>query len=320
MSLRIGRLGWVGVGFESTYGSPVAVTDYLPFTENSLAGKQEQISNTASYGIRDREIGSTLGKKNSEGNISMNLDAKLSGYLFGGALGTINSANVAGSVYDHTMTRNNTNTPKSLTVINDRGVDRESFAGVAVNTLELDVADGMATVKSGLMGHFPITTASGTLTTASGGLFSFKDAFFAFGTSVGAAANNSNLKPHDFKLTLNNNSQGVWRHGSADVDVVNQGEFTVTGEMTVYFEGTNERDLYYNNAKNAGVFKLTGQGIGGGYNESVTVDLYQLRTDDWSLETGLANFYAEKIKFAMEYDFGNSKTIDAVFRNTKTSY
>lgn len=320
MSLRIGRLGWVGVGFESSYGSPVAVVDYLPFTENTLHGVQEQISNTQAYGIRDREIGSTIGKKHGEGNLSMNLDAKLSGYLFGGALGTINSANVAGSVYDHTISRNNTNTPKSLTVINDRGVDRESFAGMAVNTLELDVADALATVKSNLLGHFPITTASGVQTTASGGLFSFKDAFFAYGSSVAGAVNNANLKPHDFKLTINNNSAGVWRHGNADVDVVNHQDFIVTGEATVYFESTTERDLFYNNSKSAGVFKLTGQGIGGGYNESLTINLYQLRTDDWSLETGLSNFYAEKLKFALEWDFGNSKTIDMVLRNTKTSY
>lgn len=320
MSLDIGREGWVGAGFESSYGVPVAVTDYLPFTTNSIMGTHEPIPNQAAYGIRDKEMGSVSGKKGSKGDLTINLDATFSGYLLGGALGSINSASLGGGVYQHTITRNNSNTPKSLTIINNRPVDREYIPGVAVATAELAVSDGLATLKSSLLGKFPITTSSGTLTTASGGLFAFKDAQFAFGSSVAAAAAAPNLKPHDTKITINNNSKQIWRHGNQDVDVVVHGEFEVEAETTLYFESVSEKNAFYGLTKQAAAFEFIGAGIGGGYYESIVINLYQTRFDTWELETGLADFYAEKMKIKPEYDFGNSKTIDVVLQNRKSSY
>lgn len=321
MSLNIGRKGWLGVSFEDLgYGIPSIVDDYFPFNENSLHGVQAPISNQAAYGVRDQQMGSVAGQKHSEGDIGFNLDGNLSGYFVGGALGTIADAVVSGSIVDHTFTRNNSNVPKSLTIVQDRITDREYFPGTAVSQLELGVTDGLATGKASLMGKFPITSTSGSLTTASGGLFSFGDAFFAVGSTVAVAAAGTNLKPSDLKITINNNSKPVWRHGNLDADTIAHGEFTVEGEATIYFESTTDRDRYYNAQKTAAVFKLTGRGIGAGLFESATTNIYQMRTENFELETGLPNFYAEKMKFMMEYDFGNSKTIDMVLRNTKSAY
>lgn len=319
--LNIARKGWSGVGFETSYGVPAVIAAYYPHNNNTLHGVQAPIANTAAYGVRDQQMGSVQGQKHSEGDFEVNVDGALFPYLAGGAFGTINSANVAGSVYDHTITRNNSNTPKSLTFTQDRGgIDREFFPGVAVSNLEMGVTDGLATAKAGLMGKFPITTTSGTLTTASGGLFSFGDAFFGVGATVAGALAGTNLKPSDLKITVNNNTKPVWRHGSNDVDTVNHGEFMVEGEATIYFESTTDRDRYYNNAKTAAVFKLQGRGIGGGYYDTVTTNLYQVRSDSFELETGLPEFYAEKLKFVMEYDFGNTATAGMVIRNNTASY
>lgn len=320
MTLDIGRQGYVGVGFESSYGSPVGPSDYLPFVANTLVGVQEAIPNNAAYSIRDKEMGSVGGKKSSKGDLTINIDSKLSVYLLGGVMGSINSTLLGSGVYQHTLTRNNSSTPKSLTVNNYRPVDHEYMPGVAVNSLELSVGDGLAQAKASLLGKFPITTASGSLTTASGGLFAFKDAQLAFGANVAAAAAATNLKPHDTKITINNNAKQVWRHGSADVDTVNLGEFEVEAESTLYFENVNEKNAFYNNTKQAAAFELLGSSIGGGYQESLVVNFYQTRVDSFELETGLADFYAEKVKIKPEWDFANSKTIDIVVQNTKSSY
>lgn len=320
MALDIGRKGWLGASLEATYGVPETIEDYIPFTENTLKGMAEKISNEAAYGIREKVFDSVAGKKWSEGDVTINADGKMLGYLLGPAMGTINSANVAGSVYDHTFTRNNSSTPKSLTLTNDRVVDRQYFTGLAVKTLEFSVSDALVEAKASLIGKYPITTTSGSLTTASGSVYSFADAFFAFGANVAAAAAATNLKPHDFTLTIENGTEAIFRHGSNEAVQVNHKEFEVSAEGTLFFENVTQRDYYYNNTKNAAAWKLTGVGIGGGYQETLTVNMYRVRVDSHELETGLADFYAEQLGLVCEYDNANSKSADAVLRNTKSAY
>lgn len=320
MALTIGRQGFVGVGFESSYGAPVAVTDYVPFIANTLKPVYSKIENQAAYGIRDKVFSSVVGKTWVEGDIEINVDPKLSGYFLIGALGTDAPVNTSGSVWTHTVTKNDSNTPKSLTVINDRDIDRQYIPGVAVKTLVLNVADGMATMKASVLGQAPITTTSGSLTTASGNLYSFKDAFFGFGSTVAAAAAATNLKPSSFTLTIENNTSAVFRHGAAQPATVNHGEFQVSADANIFFENTTDRDAYYANTKQAAAFKLSGLGIGSGLTDSLLFNLYQLRLDSFELETGLANFFAEKLKIVCEYDNANSKTIDAALVNLKSSY
>ncbi len=320
MSLDIGRKGWIGASIEDTYGVPEAIADYIPFIENTLQGVQEKIGNEAAYGIREKTFDSVTGKRWSEGDITINANAKNLGYFLIPALGSNSPANIAGSVYDHTITRNNSSTPTSLTLTQDRVTDRQYYPGLAVKTLEFSVSDALVETKASLRGKFPITTTSGTNTTASGSVYSFADAHFAFGASVSAAAAATNLKPHDMTLTIENNTEVVHRFGSNDAASVNHKEFEVTANGTLYFENTTQRDAYYNNTKQAAVFKLTGVGIGGGYFETLTFNMYRTQVNGYSLETGLADFYAESFDLLCEYDNANSKSVDAVLRNTKSAY
>lgn len=320
MTLSIGRKGWAGVGFESSAGVPVAVVDYIPFTDFTLKGMHEPIKNEQAIGVRDKVVGSVIGKKWSEGDLEINIDRKNIGYLLGGALGTIDSANVAGSVYDHTFTRNNSNTPKTMTVINSRDTDKQYFRSVAVKSLEIAVSDGLATAKANLLGNFPITTTSGTLTSASGSVFAFPDGHFAFAATPTAALAATNLKLSEITITIENNTEAIHRHGSADAATINHGEFEVTAEGTMFFEDTTQRDRYYDATKSAAAFRLMGAGIGGGYYQTLTLNMYQTLTESYEVETGLSDFFAEKFNLTCEYDEANDKTIDAVLRNVTASY
>jgi len=321
MALNIGRKGWIGIGTESSPGVPVVVADYIPFTENTLKPMHEPIPNEAAYGVREKTFDASLGKKWSEGDVTINCDSTTVGYFLIGALGTDTPANVAGSVYDHVITRNNSNTPQTYTIVSDRGgVDRQYYRSTAVKSLEFSVSDALVEAKASLIGKFPITTTSGSLTTASGGLYSFGDAQFAFGATVAAAGSATNLKPHEMKLKIENNTTAQFRHGSYEPDTINHGEFEATAEGTIYFENTTDRDSYYNVSKQAASFKLNGQGLGGGYSSSLEFRLYRTHFETFELETGLSDFFAEKFTVRCDYDNANSKSMDAVLRNVKASY
>lgn len=321
MSLEIGRKGYIGIGKESSPGVPVVIAGYIPFTENTLMAKHEPIANEAAYGVREKTFDAVVGKKWSEGDITINCDSHDVGYFLLGGLGTDTPANVAGSVYDHVFTRNNSNTPQTFTITNAHGsIDKQFFRNIAVKSLEFSVSDQLVSAKASLIGKFPVTTTSGSLTTSSGGIYTFADARFAFGSTVAAAGSATNLKPHDFKLTLENNSVANFRHGSNEPDTIDHGEFEASAEGTLYFESTTQRDSYYNLDKQAASWKLNGPGIGGGYTSSLEFRMYRTHYEGRDLETGLSDFYAEKFTIRCDYDNANSKSVDAVLRNVTSAY
>lgn len=320
MSLRTGRLGWIGVGLQSAFQVPAAISDYVPFTANTLHGMQEQIKINHATGYRELTTSSVPGKRYGTGDIEFLLDSKLAGYFLVGAMGTVNVASLGGGVFKHTISRNNSNTPQYLTVTNDRTVDRQNYYDVTVDQLEIEVGTDLATVKAKLNSSFPQTTVSGTLTTASGNLMTFRNAQFAFGTTVSAAQNNPNLKPHDFKVTINNNSEVVHRHGSGDAAVIANKDFDIQTEMTLYFENTTDRDTYYSQSKQAASLQFLGNGIGSGLVERLNINFFQVSIDTFELETGISDFYAEKVTMNQEFDNVSGNSINMELWNNKSLY
>lgn len=320
MSLNIGRKGFAGIGLQSGAQVPAAIADYVPFESNSLHGVQEQIKVQSAYGLRDKTFSSVPGKAYSEGDFSGLLDSKFAGYFLVAAMGSVSVGSQGSGVYLHTVTRNNSNTPQYLTLTNDRVVDRQNYYDVAVDELEIDVSTDFATYKAKLKGNFPQTTTSGTNTTTSGNVFSFRNAQFAFGASVTAAKAAANLKPHDLKVNIKNNVDVIHAHGSGNPRSINSKGFEAGAEFNLYFENTTDRDSYYQQTKQAASLQFIGNQIGGGFYEFVKFNFYQVSLESFELETGLENFYAEKVKLSAEYDNANSKTLDIEIQNTKSLY
>lgn len=320
MSLNIGRKGFAKVGLQSGAQVPATTGDYVPFETNTLHKVQAQIQQKSAYGNRETVFSSVKGLEHSEGDFEGLLDSKLFGYFAVAAMGSVSVASQGGGVYKHTVTRSNSNTPQYLSIINDRSVDQELYADVAVDELDISVGTDLAMYKAKLIGNSPATTTSGSNTTASGNVFTFRDAQFAFGSTVSAAQGAANLKPHDFQLNIKNNVEAVPAHGQGTPRSINSKGFDVTATFQLYFENTTDRNTYYNQSKQAASLQFIGNNIGGGFTEFVKVNFYQVSISTFELETGLDNYYAEKVTLSGEYDNANSKSVDMEIQNTKSLY
>jgi hypothetical protein len=320
MSLAIGRRGFIGVGLQTGFQVPAAIADYVDFTGNTIHSMVDQMTVDSATSNRDAVLSTIGGRQWSEGQLDFYADNKNAGYFIVSALGTVQATNLAGSVYRHTITRSNSNVPQFITVTNDRSIDQQLYADVCVDELDLEVGVDIAKFSAKLKGNFPQTTASGTKTTTSGNLFSFKGSQFAFSTTISGAQSATNLKPHDFKLSIKNNAEPVFAHGFSTPRSINYKQFEVTAEMTLYFENTTDRDAYHNQTKQSASFQMLGNGIGSGYQESITFNMYRTSIQSFELETGMDNYYAEKVKMTCEYDPSTGRTIDAVIVNTKSLY
>src|ERR1035437_2681034 len=175
MANTVGRLGWAGIAIEGTAGTYTTPADFINYTANNLIGKHTPFGDIQAYGVREKDFSSAVGKQWGEGDITANLAPITAGYFFRLATNVETKTTVSGSVTDHVFTVSGTNTPTTASITFDKGAYREKFVYACLKDFEIDVKDGLATIKAGILSQMPTTTTSGTNTPAAETLLSFKD-------------------------------------------------------------------------------------------------------------------------------------------------
>lgn len=324
MTVVTGRLGWVALAVEVTPGAPVAPVDYIPFLECNLDEKIDVLDDASARGIRDAHPeNSQLGKQWAEGDLKVNLDARLSGYLVKAAMGQDSVVSEGNGVYTHTMAPvNSTNTPLSLSIIVNRsGVDKMLFPYSVINSLSLAFSDGYAELSAKVVSRFPSTSTSGTLVTTSGLYYAFRHAVLQVGSSIVNAGNSATpLKIRDFQVDVNNNAEAQFVSGNREVDSIINKNFEVKGSFRVAFEDTTQKTNFYNLTKQAMIVTFTGNGIGNNMSEFIKMRFYKIRIDESNIDMAPNDFVSQSIAFTAEYSSLDSATMDWVIRNTKASY
>lgn len=322
MTLRIGRKAFIGLGKETTPGVPVPPTVYIPWTDQTLMERHTPIADIAAKGTRDAERGSVSGKAWGEGSVTVNLDGSNVGYLFLMLFGSVSSATAAGSVKDHTFTKNDSNTPQTYSMVLDRGVDQNLFVYATAKSGELKFTDDLATLKVDFLSQDPVTSTSGTLSTASGIIYAWKDANVRFGTTISGALSSTATQVSELTLTIDNGSQPSWRSGVRQPASIDHGPFKMSGSFKLFFEDRTQLDKYIAATKQSMVLQFTGRGIGSSLNESISIYLPSIRLDETSVETPIDDFMMVTVSFVAEFDgtAGLATAGWAVVRNTTASY
>ena len=322
MALKQGRLGYLGLGIESTPGTPVAATTAVPFTSNTLNGKHDAQRDIAARVSRAQNFTSVVGKQYGEGEVTVNVDLLNIGYFLKLATGNENVNTVVSSqVFDHVFyTTVSGNNPLTATLYNYQGVDVQQFASATVDKFDLEIKDSLMTAKTTFKTFFP-TSGAYTNTTVSGTLLNFNDYNVQFGNTLIAAAAAAKQAISDFSMTVNNNAEVVFESGKSTPSRIFYKELKVNGSFTRFFETTTERDNYLNSNKQSVILTASGMALPGGNVESLTINLAKLLYTDAPVETGLENFFAIKTSFEAEVDVLQGKQYDFVLRNYRsTSY
>lgn len=319
MALKIGRLGYLGIGIESTPGTAVAATTTLPFVNTKLEGKHNPITDIAARASRAKNFNSVIGKQWGEGEIDFNVDTLQVGYLLKCALGNEVVNTVATGVYDHLFyTTISGNQPTTATLYNYQGVDTQQYAGMAVDKLDLEVKDALMVAKVGWKGNFP-TSGSYAPVTTSGTLVPFAKYSLKLGNNLVTAASSSAVPVTEFTLSIKNNAESVFESGSSTTTRTFWQELTVDGTFTRYFETVTDRDNYYNLNKQSLILTASGMALPNGYTEQMVINLAKVVYTDTAIDTGIEKFYAIKTNFTAEVDPAQGKQLDIVLRNYKSA-
>jgi len=332
MSIKLGTTAYIGVGIENTAGTAVAASKYIPFITCTIRGVQETLYDESGKGVREKNFGAVTGKKRGEGDIEIYVDAENAPYLLYPALGAISSSTASGesAVYEHVITRKASNPPRTLTVIYNDSYDTRKYTYATINTLELNVADGLATISTNILSKFPSSgTATRALTTER--ILAFKDYTVKIGSgatgtaALAAAAGATATKLRSFKLEINNNAEAHYLSGDNEAEHVAIAQFEVTGEYVLFYEDATERDFYETlldsgNPVRAMIISFTGDSIGNSETEEIEIKIPNFKINDRTVDTALAGFMPETLSFTAMYDVDEAKSIEMKITNQTSSY
>ena len=332
MSIKLGTSAYIGVGLESSAGTAVVASKYIPFVTCTIKGVQEPLFDESGKGVREKNFGAITGKKHGEGDLEIYIDAENAPYLLYPALGSISSSTASGEtlVFEHTITRKNTNPPKTLTVIYNDSVDTRKYRYGTINTAELNVSDGLATLSTNILSKFP---SSGTATQAitAERILAFKDYTIKLGSSttgtlaLAAAASATATPVRSFKLNINNNAEAHYLSGDQDAAHIAVGQLEITGEFVLFYETTTERVFYETMLDGASpiramIVSFTGDSIGSAETEEIEIRIPNFKVNDRTTDAGVGSFITETVSFTAMYDVDEAKSIQLKVTNTTASY
>lgn len=308
------RLGCLGIGVEATSGTAVTPTHWLQLSSApSVNDKYEYQNVETARGRVEKTQAQKLMKTFGEGNVEVILDDTFSVIPFGLILGSVSSVSAGGSLYDHTITVNNSNTPKSATLVLDRVTDIRKFPYAVLEELSIKVSDGFAVLEMAFKSK-ESATGSATESYTTLNQFNFKELSVQFGATTAEAATASATPLSGVDLTITRGVETVFQTGSnSPVKIVHK-VLEVSGNYSLLFEATTDRDKYMNNTANAMILTFTNG------DNSIAITLPKVLISNWEVSNELEDLVSQTADFQAHYDATAGTSISVVVRNTTSSY
>lgn len=186
-----GRQVEVGIGIETSAGTPVAATDYFKWDEFSFQAMSDKALLQSARGIRNQSSNSIVIKQYGKGSVGFVPTVDIMPYVMGLVLGSRSSGSASGETtgaYDHTFTVQNANASmKTATLLVKQGGNAtERYSNCVVDSFDFSADKDLAKVKLGILGAYP-DTGSVSPSYTQDTLFSRNQLNASFGASLTAA-------------------------------------------------------------------------------------------------------------------------------------
>lgn len=252
MTRVIGRLTKLGMGRETTRGTGVAPTYWIPVLDMSFEDTIELTDNESGFGSIASISDSEVTKQWAEGDYQGKIFDKSIGLEMVGLFGQLPTSvqRTTTGVYDNTYTLLNTNQHQSMTICVDEPNYNGRFALAMFDTWSLvaEVGDYIQR-KLSLMSK---ASVAGTDTPA----YTNENEFIPKHMAVRMAAAGSNdstldaataIKITQINFDFNKNPDGQQVFGSNDLDDIANQQVEITGDFDMYYD-----DRTYHNLAKAG--------------------------------------------------------------------
>lgn len=326
MAKIIGRTGAIGIGIESTKGTPVAATYWVPVQGYSFDDKLEVVKNDSAMGrieeYNDADIVKLWAEGDYDGKLFLNSVGAELVAVFGKSPTSVQRTTTG--VYDHAYTVENTNNHKALTVCYEDAIQERAFPFGMVNSWSLEVAVddyvkrtiSLTSKKSASATHTPAFTNEIEFIPSQ---ISFKTATNQAGLGAASAINVT-----AFNMEINKNAEALYVLGSNEPnDIINK-QFAVTGSVELYFEDVTHRDIVFANTHKAIRIRMTDPntviGTSGSHNPELYFDLNDVVFEEYERSWDSNDPLTQTLNFEALYSVADSSMITARLTNTVVSY
>lgn len=308
----IGRREGIGLGIETTPGTPVAPQVWLRWLDNGLQNKTEVIENESALGVVDRVNDSAVVAKWAEGTIGGKVTSEAIGFLLTGFFGTCSTGTVASGIYPHTFTVSQSAVPKALTIARTSPLSSERHSFGSFDNLEIsNEAGGWVQVSTAIKARAGVSSSE----TVS---FSTEKEFTSKHVVVKVAANTAGLgaalatPASRIQLTLERSNEPYFPLGTDVLAEFDRGAFEARGEFVVRLKDTQYEDDYLANAVKAMSITMTNG------TESLAFTAPKVRYRELEMSKDKDNVVTATVQFFCEFD--GTSSITAVLRNTRATY
>jgi hypothetical protein len=260
MSLGFGYQGWVGIGSESVYGTPVTSAKYLEFNTESIAVADDVVEGNSVYSLTKDADNFCQGQKKVGGAIEF--DVRVQGFesILNHAFGTVTTVeNGTASLHGSTHTYGIADTtPTGLTLEINRDVCAFQYHGAKINTLSFKGDNaGILTASVDFIAEDEGTKVATTPTFSTSKYFNFSQC------ALTIASGTRNVE--GFNVNLNNNltDDRFMLGGRYIKEPQRAGRVTVDGDVTLEFDGTTDWTTFQSAGTGALVATYTGDLIQG---------------------------------------------------------
>ena len=326
MAKIIGRTGAIGIGIESTQGTKVAASYWVPVQGYSYDDKIELVKNDSAMGrieeFNDADITKLWGEGDYDGKIFLNSVGAELVALFGQS--PTSAQRTTTGVYDHTYALLNNNDHKSLTVCYEDGLQELSFPFAMIDSWSLDVAvDDYVKRSISLMGK---KSESATHTPSFTNEIEFipSQITFKMASAQSGLDAASGINITAFNMEVSKNVEPVYVLGSNEPNDILNKQFGVTGSIEMYFESTTYRDYVFANTHRAIRIDMkdtaTIIGSSGSHNPELYFDLNEVVFEEFERGWDANDPLTQTLNFEAMFNMADAAMISARLTNTVTSY
>lgn len=308
MAKYIGRRCSVGIAKETTRGTPVNPTYWIPFATVSFDDKIDKARSEGAFAVlEDTENAYIVGKR-SEGEIEFEMTDKFIGLFLYSLLGSVSTSNPETGVYTHSFTLSNSNTHPSLSILTQDPIESTMFPLCVVDTLTIKVEpQGIVKWTVGIKGRGGNSwTTQSTNFTSVGNKFLSQHLKLKLATNIAGLASASVIYPKSLEITFNQNVIQDFVAGTVQVnDNINQ-QFSIEGNIELNREDNTYRNYMLNNTVRAMEINFLHTTLIGATKypqlqmQFPNVDFYE-----WEQDRALDSIVTEKINFKCNYDTVN---------------
>lgn len=325
MAKFTGRLQEVGIARESTRGTLVTPTFWVPKTNFTVEDKVQKARFGGNYGVLASPEQADVTQKWAEGTMEMEVNDKIIGLLLYAMFGTLSSASF-NSVYKHTLTMQNSVQPTTLSLwMKDPiGSVTLAYALAMVDYIELKVELGelvKATVGFLAKGHADYTAQTPSYTSQN--KFRHQDLRFKIAASTAALDAASKINVQSLTLRI---QRAVARENALGtvqpVDILSR-EFKISGSVMMTYTDRTYRDYMLDGTTKSVRVSLVNSAVTiGSTNPQIQIDLPIVHFDAWEPTHPIDDIATQEFQFEALYDVANSIIVGAntFVVNATTSY